>query len=1590
MMLMSVQVASADDISVTKVPTATTVNAGDPIGWVVTITARNDGLDLAASANVQLRDLLPEAIITDSIQIAYRGNPLSCNIGTPGNPADPLRCNLGFMDQPIIGGPEVTVITITGRVKPDYPSGPIINDAEVTASTGNFNLTNDRAYATVNVVANPAALPADLKALKFGKPDAGIRQNEPITYTLIGLNLGPGVAPSLIMTDIIAADGAYRMALPAGCSAVPAAVAGLFSGNTTVTCNVTGPISMGQQSQVTLVLTPTTATSVNDTLWVSSRNSDPNPDNNFATVMRDIARAADLHLRHVFTFENQIVGQHGLIVDSNAASPLPQAPNYATMDGNVTAGRRSLHRINVGNLGPSTADNVKVEILLPYGSTLLEQTLITDGAFNDRCYTESAGALRSKIICQYSNLQPGLDRYIQFQLLYAANLPPGLQLSLDAVVYSDYFDNSLASNSVNYQFDVNAWADLTISKRSVGQVVTGYDSAGRPIIEDRPNEVTAGLLLRYPISVTNNGPSLARNVIVRDSFLTVPPVADGWLIFERAEGAACSPSAINQKLLFCDLGPLEAGDRRGFDLFYRVDPAISVSTAISNCAVALARNHPQAGQSPMLPLTNDPFLDDNQACSPVIVNTSLALTLTKTASKLNPINGEVFYYTLVVTNTGVSLASDIILSDTLPAGVVFVSADDATCSLVGGVVRCAPFSLLPGASRVVRIYVMARADVCVREALVNVAEAAISNGDGGYRARAFARNAGVVIDCVADLAIRKIGKPDKTIFEGETITYTIIVNNLGPGVAVSATITDLVASDGAFTVQSITPIVSTGAPVCNPLSPALPANSGAAGLLDPPLTCGLGNMAPGARYEYVVYVTSRGARSINNLAEVHSLSRDPNTANNFAMVEHEVIARADLAISKAASPSPAIAGDLLTYTVRITNTGPSTATNVVVNDLLPLGTPGVSLLSLTPSRGSCTAVAFVCTLGTMSGLSGTALITAVVKVHPDVVSGTVLINNASVRSDTLDDNNANNSSHVLTPVQADVRLWVVKTDRPDPVVAGTQLDYQIEITNVGRSTGFNINLKDDLPSAVSYIGHEVIYGNISCLKSPFSLELECVIDKIAPGETVKILIHTKVSPDAGGIITNTILANPLYVPTSTLTATTQITCLVDLAITQTVNKVSANDGELVIFTVRATNSGPSTARDVKITDKIDKELVIVAINNASTIEVQPQGRLKADRAAYVPKCDWSAESGLITCDVGNMRPGEEVAFQVVAMVVRNNCISPKFNMPHPITAVAYISNSKPETRYDNNTASASLLRNCHTDMRITKIAKPDDKAVPGQDIEYTIIVENLGPNGIAYAHMVDEFIANGKFTVKRIVPDVTNEYPSANCSPAAPFTVNHRATIVCRTDAPIPMGRRWLIQMVVVAEQEMDINNVATINIPADDLNPGNNITVVERGVTCGANGPFDLALRGKAGVTSVRRNASLVYDMDYMNLGAFEAACVGVAAQIPAGTTFDKAASSAEWECANGGQEGAICRLNVGRLSGLGQGKARFVVTTNATTPSQRFIANTFKIQAGDTLEDNMNNNIAALSVALEADGVRSIGDKALPHQVYLPMLRR
>jgi uncharacterized repeat protein (TIGR01451 family) len=172
----------------------------------------------------------------------------------------------------------------------------------------------------------------------------------------------------------------------------------------------------------------------------------------------------------------------------------------------------------------------------------------------------------------------------------------------------------------------------------------------------------------------------------------------------------------------------------------------------------------------------------------------------------------------------------------------------------------------------------------------------------------------------------------------------------------------------------------------------------------------------------------------------------------------------DLSIAKTDSPDPVRAAQTLTYTLAVSNQGPSTATNVEVTDTLPAGTSNVSTSGTDPSW-TCNEVSGKVTCTRASLAVGAAPQIQIQVKAPN--EGGSISNTASVSATEYYPVDVNNSETQATSVDPVADLSITKTDGKAMVDAGSAIAYTIVASNAGPSSALGAVFKDAAVSNLS-------------------------------------------------------------------------------------------------------------------------------------------------------------------------------------------------------------------------------------------------------------------------------------------------------------------------------------------------------------------------------------------------------------------------------------------------------------------------------------------------------------------------------------------
>jgi uncharacterized repeat protein (TIGR01451 family) len=505
-------------------------------------------------------------------------------------------------------------------------------------------------------------------------------------------------------------------------------------------------------------------------------------------------------------------------------------------------------------------------------------------------------------------------------------------------------------------------------------------------------------------------------------------------------------------------------------------------------------------------------------------------------------------------------------------------------------------------------------------------------------------------------------------------------------------------------------------------------------------------------------------------------------ANTNLSVDFGFTPASDLLVLKSDDTDPVRAGDQLTYTLHVTNNGPSPVTGVAVVDTLPAE---VAFQSAAPSQGTAEHEGGVVTaeLGEL-GAGVTADIQIVVIVDPSTTAET-LLNTAVVSGDNYDPNPSNNTAQEPTAVERTVDLIITKSESPDPVVAGGLLSYTLQVTNAGPSDATGVTVSDVLPNGLSFISGSSARGTVTESDGIVTADIG---DLAAGADPVEITLTVAVDPAARGTLLNEAEVSGMEEETddsnNTASASTQIEALIDLGIEKSASTASVTAGGRLVYTLLVTNNGPSDATGVTVTDEL------------------PQGIAYVSGSSDQGTVDESG--GTVTIHVGAMDAGAAAVEITIEADVEPSARGTLVNQ-------ARVYGAEDETDLTNNQDTLETAVAPQVDLAITK-TDATDPVVAGQQLTYTLMVTNNGPSNATDVELTDT------------LPDEV-AYASAASSQG---TVSESGGVVSVDLGDLAVGEFATATIVVdvAAAARGTITNRAVVTLSESEVNTANNVAL--------------------------------------------------------------------------------------------------------------------------------------------------------------------
>ena len=399
-----------------------------------------------------------------------------------------------------------------------------------------------------------------------------------------------------------------------------------------------------------------------------------------------------------------------------------------------------------------------------------------------------------------------------------------------------------------------------------------------------------------------------------------------------------------------------------------------------------------------------------------------------------------------------------------------------------------------------------------------------------------------------------------TVVAGNNVTYTFQIFNPGTVDAQGVNFSDAIPAGTTF----VSGTTSTGVPVV---------------LTNNVANAGIGRIAAGATVTVTIVLASGSASFTNTGLITSTVPTVIASDNDSASATTNVTASADLAVNVVGPFDPIAIGATITYQVTISNSGPSVAANVVLNDLLPTGTTYVSASS--DVAGATFTLLGGSVTGTFGSLASGGLINVIIIVQTDPNTPSQVFDTATVSSDTADSDTTNNTavSNTTTVVpSADVAI-LSETATPTNVLAGQTVTYTIIVSNNGPSPATGVTLVDTLPNGLTFVSGTVAGGSVSFLNGL----VIAPVGSIAAGQQTTVTLV--LMPMFAGTFTDSVVVSATQLDpngnNNSSSATITAFAISDVSVTLAAPTGSGNVGEPLTFTATVTNNGPSPAANVQ-------------------------------------------------------------------------------------------------------------------------------------------------------------------------------------------------------------------------------------------------------------------------------------------------------------------------------------------------------------------------------------------------------------------------
>ncbi|TVX92936.1 DUF11 domain-containing protein [Paenibacillus agilis] len=553
------------------------------------------------------------------------------------------------------------------------------------------------------------------------------------------------------------------------------------------------------------------------------------------------------------------------------------------------------------------------------------------------------------------------------------------------------------------------------------------------------------------------------------------------------------------------------------------------------------------------------------------------VSVTKSSNVNAVVVGDQIVYSFAVRNRGIENVTNAVLVDPIAAGSTFVT-DSVT---VDGFPRLneSPTNgislgtIVPGQTVNVSFTVNV-VSLPVSGELTD--QATVSFSSGTFTGSTWSNSLSIPVFQPIITANKQANQTVATV--GDIVTYTIVVNNTG-NLIVTGTLIDNVPP-GAVLLGNSVIVNGVPQPGVNPAT-GIPLGTIEAG--------GTANVS------FKVNVTSLPSpQELVNQSTVGYAYHTPDGRTLIDSVQSNTVtipvSAPNLSLAKSSNYSSVGIGDNITYSINLTNSGIEDVTDVSLTDPIPTGTsfvPGSVTINGVPAPGADPQSGIL--VGSIAP-SVTVPVTFQVNVNAVPVPPT-LVNQAtaSFTSGTFTGTSTSNTVQVNVFQPA---LTLVKSSELSNATVGDTFTYTIQVSNAGNIDA-NISITDAIPNGAVFVPNSVLVGgaplpgadpqvgfSIGSLgvnsNVPVSFQVNVTNQPTPPVLSNQAAASFTFTLPDGRTLSGNAQSNVVNVPIS----------VPDVSLTQTANQTSVAVGDVITYSVTATNNGFEGLTAVQLTEII--------------------------------------------------------------------------------------------------------------------------------------------------------------------------------------------------------------------------------------------------------------------------------------------------------------------------------------------------------------------------------------------------------------------